>query len=117
MSLYRFWNWKMEEQIKTILLLPTLANFLGSVLSPLSVSRHMTTLRSAKLLGLASHFICLQPLYEIRFHSPGPPSNPTASAWVLWMRAEALGIGGCGVGTYVAFKIYNLCDICNRGGR
>ena len=107
----------MEEQIKTILLLPTLANFLGSVLSPLSVSRHMTTLRSAKLLGLASHFICLQPLYEIRFHSPGPPPNPTASAWVLWMRAEASGIGGCGVGTDVAFKIYNLCDICSRRGR
>jgi len=43
----------------------TLANFVGSVLSHSLNSGHTATLRSAQMLGFASHFACPRPLGEI----------------------------------------------------
>jgi hypothetical protein len=44
---------------------PTLANFVGSVLSHSLNSGHTATLRSAQIVSFGNDFACPQPLYEI----------------------------------------------------
>ena len=83
----------------------TLANFVGSQLSPSSNGRHMATRRSVKLLVFGSHFICLQPLYGMHFHSSAPPplvlTRPpfqlylTPCAWLFYIQAVASVVGWC----------------------